>query len=223
MQQLRLIWDRFEEGFIVFLLTAMTLVTFVYVILNNFYTFFYSLGDRFEASSVGLSEFFFTIGDFILDMAQAMTWSNALTKALFAWLLFFGIAYGVRVGGHIGIDALVKLASKTTQKYIALLACVISLGYAGLITVASFEWVSALFSVNIGAEDLSQFGMKQWHITLIVPLGFTLVFIRFAEILVRILRNEQIGLGLADEAADAMKLSEQKNSEQKNSNQEEQQ
>jgi len=209
MNKLRLIWDRFEEGFVVFLLTAMTLVTFVYVILNNFYTFFYSLGDRFEEGSPGLSEFFFTIGDFILDMAQAMTWSNALTKALFAWLLFFGIAYGVRVGGHIGIDALVKLASRKTQKYIALVACIISLGYAGLITVASYAWVSALFEVNIGADDLGQFGIKQWHITLIVPLGFTLVFIRFAEILVRILRNEQVGLGLADEAADAMKLSKQ--------------
>ncbi|NLW04711.1 MAG: C4-dicarboxylate ABC transporter, partial [Pseudomonadaceae bacterium] len=74
MNKLRLIWDRFEEGFVVFLLTAMTLVTFVYVILNNFYTFFYSLADRFEESSPGLSEFFFVIGDSILDMAQAMTW-----------------------------------------------------------------------------------------------------------------------------------------------------
>lgn len=209
MNKLRLIWDRFEEGFVVFLLTAMTLVTFVYVILNNFYTFFYSLADRFEESSPGLSEFFFVIGDSILDMAQAMTWSNALTKALFAWLLFFGIAYGVRVGGHIGIDALVKLASRKTQKYIALLACVISLGYAGLITVASFEWMSALFEVNIGADDLGQFGVKQWHITLIVPLGFVLVFIRFAEIFVRILRDEQVGLGLADEAADAVKYTSQ--------------
>lgn len=209
MNKMRLIWDRFEEGFVVFLLTAMTLVTFVYVILNNFYTFFYSLADRFEESSPGLSEFFFVIGDSILDMAQAMTWSNALTKALFAWLLFFGIAYGVRVGGHIGIDALVKLASRKTQKYIALLACIISLGYAGLITVASFEWMSALFEVNIGADDLGKFGVKQWHITVIVPLGFVLVFIRFAEIFVRILRDEQVGLGLADEAADAVKYTSQ--------------
>ena len=209
MNKLRLIWDRFEEGFIVFLLTAMTLVTFVYVILNNFYSVFYNFGDRFEETSPGLSNFFFTIGDFILDMAQAMTWSNALTKALFAWLLFFGIAYGVRVGGHIGIDALVKLASRETQKKIALVACVISLGYAGLIAVASYEWVTTLMKVNIGADDLGQFGIKQWHITIIVPISFALVFIRFFEIFIRILRNEQVGLGLADEAADAVKYTSQ--------------
>ncbi|MNR57181.1 hypothetical protein D3C85_1779070 [compost metagenome] len=48
----------------------------------------------------------------------------------------------------------------------------------------------------------------QWHIGLIVPMGFALVFIRFAEILVRIVRHRQTGLGLADEAADVLKLTE---------------
>jgi C4-dicarboxylate transporter DctQ subunit len=204
MNALRLVWDRFEEGFIVFLLTAMTLVTFVYVILNNLYTLFYSLGDRFE----GASDFFFAIGDFILDLAQAMTWSNALTKALFGWLIFFGLAYGVRTAGHIGVDALVKLASKPVQCIIGLIACLACLGYAGLLAVGSFEWMQTLFIAAIGAEDLGHFGVQQWHIALIVPLGFAMVFIRFLEIFVRILRNQQTGLGLADEAAEAMKLTE---------------
>lgn len=204
MNALRLVWDRFEEGFIVFLLTAMTLVTFVYVILNNLYTLFYNLGDRFE----GASDFFFAIGDAILDLAQAMTWSNALTKALFAWLIFFGLAYGVRTAGHIGVDALVKLASKPVQRIIGLIACTACLAYAGLLAVGSFEWMQTLFTAAIGAEDLGHFGVQQWHIGLIVPLGFAMVFIRFLEIFVRILKNQQTGLGLADEAAEAMKLTE---------------
>ena len=208
MNAVRLIWDRFEEGFIVFLLAAMTLVTFVYVILNNFYTLFYAIGEYFSERSEGASEFFYGIGDFILDIVQAMTWSNALTKALFAWLIFFGLAYGVRIGGHIGVDALVKLASRPTRRIIAIVACLVSLGYAALLSVASFEWINTLLQASIGADDLGQFGVKQWHIGMIVPIGFTLVFIRYFEILVRILRHEQEGLGLADEAADAMKLTE---------------
>ncbi|MNQ12907.1 Tripartite ATP-independent periplasmic transporter, DctQ component [compost metagenome] len=204
MNALRLVWDRFEEGFIVFLLTAMTLVTFVYVILNNLYTLFYNLGDRFE----GASDFFFAIGDVILDLAQAMTWSNALTKALFAWLIFFGLAYGVRTAGHIGVDALVKLASKPVQRVIGLIACTACLAYAGLLAVGSFEWMQTLFTAAIGAEDLGHFGVQQWHIGLIVPVGFAMVFIRFLEIFVRILKNQQTGLGLADEAAEVMKLTD---------------
>ena len=207
MNRLSTLWNHLEEGFIVFLLTTMTLVTFIYVLLNNLYSVFYYFGDVASNLSEKLSDIFFNIGDFILDMAQAMTWSNALTKALFAWLIFFGIAYGVRIGGHIGVDALVKLAKSRTQRIIGLIACLTCLGYAGLITVSSFEWISTLFSVHIGADDLGQYGIKQWHIGLIVPFGFAMVFLRYLQILYQIVRHGQIGLGLIDEAADAAKLS----------------
>lgn len=90
-----------------------------------------------------------------------------------------------------------------------MIACLFCLGYAGLLTVASFEWIQTLFTAGIGAEDLGHIGVKQWQIGMIVPIGFAMVFIRFAEILVRILRNEQTGLGLADEAAEAARLGEE--------------
>lgn len=204
MNALRRVWDHFEEGFIAFLLATMTLVTFVYVILNNLYTLFYNLADRWE----GASESLFAIGDSIMDMAQAMTWSTSLTKALFAWLIFFGLSYGVRTAGHIGVDALVKLAPRKVQRIIGVIACLCCLAYAGLLGVASFEWVQTLFTAAIGAEDLGHYGVMQWQIGLIVPLGFAMVFIRYGEILVRLLQNRQTGLGLADEAADALKLTE---------------
>lgn len=205
MKMLEIFWNRFEEGFIVFLLTLMTLVTFVYVLLNNFYAVFYFFGGVFENHET-LSDFFYAIGDHLLDMAQAMTWSNAVTKATFAWLIFFGIAYGVRIGGHIGVDALIKLANTKTQRVIALLACLACLSYAALITYGSYEWFATLMRANIGADDLGQYGIKQWHIAFIVPFGFAMVFIRYLEILYRILFKEQLGLGLMDEAADAAKL-----------------
>ncbi len=205
MNALWRVWDHFEEGFIAFLLAAMTLVTFVYVVLNNLYTVFYSLGDTFPAAE----NFFFALGDYIIGLAQSMTWSSALTRALFAWLIFSGLAYGVRTAGHIGVDALVKLAPRNIQRYIGVIACLFCLGYAGLLTVASFEWIQTLFTAGIGAEDLGHVGVKQWQIGMIVPIGFAMVFIRFAEILVRILRNEQTGLGLADEAAEAARLGEE--------------
>lgn len=198
-------WNQFEEAAIAFLLATMTLVTFVYVILNNLYTLFFDLGDRFETGR----ETFYAIGDFIIGLAQAMTWSTALTKALFAWLIFFGIAYGVRTAGHIGVDALVKLMPKPTQRIIGVIACGCCLAYAGLMCIASFDWMKTLLIASIGAEDLGHIGIKQWHIGLVVPLGFALVFVRFVEILLRILRHQQTGLGLADEAADALKAHEQ--------------
>ena len=187
----------------------MTLVTFVYVMLNNLYSMFYKFAE-WAGEDSALQSVFYDMGDFIMDGAQAMTWSNALTKALFAWLIFFGIAYGVRIGGHIGVDALVKLAPRHIQRVLGIVAALLCLGYAGLMTVASYNWVDTLMTHHIGADDLGQFGIKQWHINMIVPISFALVFIRYCEIFVRIVRNEQTGLGLADEAADAMKLSDSK-------------
>jgi len=204
MNALRRIWEHFEEGFIVFLLAAMTLVTFVYVVLNNLYTLFYRLAESWESARESL----FAIGDGVMGMAQAMTWSTSLTKALFGWLIFFGLSYRVRTAGHIGVDALVKLASKPVQRVIGIIACLCCLTYAGLLSMASLGWIQTLMIAQIGAEDLGQYGIMQWHIGLIVPVGFALVFIRFAEILVRILQNRQTGLGLADETADALKLTE---------------
>ena len=58
MKMLSTLWNRFEEGFIVFLLTVMTLVTFVYVLLNNLYSIFYYFGALFESFS-GLSDLFY--------------------------------------------------------------------------------------------------------------------------------------------------------------------
>lgn len=202
MQSLRRVWEHFEEGMIAFLLAAMTLVTFIYVALNNLYTLFYNLSDKWAFSS----DFFGFIGDHLMEYAQEMTWSVALTKALFGWLIFFGIAYGVRTAGHLGVDVLVKKTSRPVQRLLAMLACACCLAYAGLFLVASIKWVSAVLVAGIGAEDLDRFGIKIGHIAMIVPFGFALIIVRYLEIMYRIYTRRQTGLGLADEAAEASKL-----------------
>ena len=88
MQTLRRVWEHLEEGFIAFLLAAMTLVTFVYVMLNNIYTLFFSLADKWLWSS----NFFNALGDHTMTWAQDMTWSVALTKAMFGWLIFLPVS-----------------------------------------------------------------------------------------------------------------------------------
>jgi C4-dicarboxylate transporter DctQ subunit len=202
MQSLRQVWEHFEEGMIAFLLAAMTLVTFVYVALNNLYTMFYTLSDKWAWSS----DLFAGIGDHLMEYAQEMTWSIALTKALFGWLIFFGISYGVRTAGHLGVDVLVKKTSKPVQRILAMIACGCCLVYAGLFLVASIKWVSAVLTAGIGAEDLDRYGIQIGHIALIVPIGFALIIARYLEIMYRIYTHRQTGLGLADEAAEASKL-----------------
>ena len=195
-------WNQLEEVLVFILLSGMTLVTFLYVVLNNLYSVFYSLADTIPFAEDAL----FSVGDSILFLAQEMTWSIALSKAMFGWLIFVGLAWGVRIGAHIGVDLLVRNFSQRAQKGVALLAVGICLAYCALMAYSSEEWVAALLRAGIGAEDLDRFGIMQWHIVMIVPIGFSLMFLRFLQVFVRILRNQQLGLGGHGEAEDALKL-----------------
>lgn len=202
MKTLEKIWAQLEEIIVVIALSLMTLVTFVYVMFNNLYDPFFSLADSFPS----MAPFFEGIALFCMTMAQEMTWSNAITKVFFGMLIFLGASYGVRTAGHIGIDALVKRFGRETQRKVSILACLLCLVYAGIIFTASYDWVSAMFTANVGAEDLHTFGIKVWHIGMIVPIAYVLIFLRFIEVFIRLLTRQQYDMGLADEAGDAIKL-----------------
>ena len=198
------VWNHAEEMLVAFLLAGMTLVTFAYVVFNNLYGVFYSLGDSLPFAN----ETMLGIGDKILYIAQEMTWSVALTKAMFGWLIFVGLAWGVRIGAHIGVDLLVRQFNPANQRRVAMLAVLICLGYCALMTYSSEQWVATLYGVGTSAEDLDRFGIAQWQIVMIVPIGFALMFVRFLQIFIRIAQGKQQGLGLHSEVDDAVKLAE---------------
>ena len=197
-------WSRFEEIMVAFLLAAMTFITFIYVVFNNLYNVFFELAERFPSTA----SFADPIGEFIMEQAQNMTWSVAMTKACFGWLIFFGASYGVRTAGHIGVDALVKRFNHLWQRRIALFACFLCIVYSIFIGIASYEWIKVIYVADIGADDLHQFHLKLWHIGFIMPFGFSLIALRFLEMFCHIYQGKQLGLGLADESEDALKLSE---------------
>ena len=198
------VWNHAEEMLVAFLLAGMTLVTFAYVVFNNLYGVFYSLGDSLPFAN----EAMLGIGDKILYIAQEMTWSVALTKAMFGWLIFVGLAWGVRIGAHIGVDLLVRQFNPANQRRVAMLAVLICLGYCALMAYSSEQWVATLYEVGTSAEDLDRFGIAQWQIVMIVPIGFALMFVRFLQIFIRIAQGKQQGLGLHSEVDDAVKLAE---------------
>ncbi|MCE3027481.1 MULTISPECIES: TRAP transporter small permease [unclassified Salinicola] len=199
------IWNSLEEGLVALLLAVMTLLTFFYVVVTNLYNVFYDLGDAYPALETPA----FAVGDWLLGIGQEMTWSLAMTTTIFAWLIFLGIAYGVRVGAHIGVDLLVRLLPRPWQRVCGVLSCLIFMAYAGLLMVSSAQWVDSLQITGIGAEDLGMFGLKEWHVALIEPLGFGLIIARLIEVLVRILRGQQLGLEQSSEVSDALALAQE--------------
>ena len=210
------LWQKTEIFMMVFILTAMTLVTFIYTMLNNLYMPFYKLADWIAGDEESkLETLLLDSGDYMMDLASSFSWSNEFTKASFAWLIFFCMSYGVRVGGHIGVDALVKVFNTTMQRILAYVGLGACLAYGAIMLYASIDWVMNFYNLSTMAEGLDRFGIMRWQLTIIVPIGFFLLIWRYLEIGYRIVTHQQNSLGLADEAADALALEDVKHNEEK--------
>jgi C4-dicarboxylate transporter, DctQ subunit len=125
-----------------------------------------------------------------------VVWAIELTVYLFAWLVLFGMSYGVKVHAHLGVDALVKLFPSRIQRTFGLLAVAAGLIYGTILLIGSWQYVGKLFQIGIESEDLP---IPQWVPMAILPIGVALLMFRLTQIGVRIWRGEQQTL-LADEA-----------------------
>ncbi len=133
---------------------------------------------------------------------SGMVWALELTTYLFAWLVLFGMSYGVKVSAHLGVDAFVKLFGPGPRRIFGLLAVAAGLIYGGILLVGSWEYVGKLYKIGIESEDLP---IPQWVPMAILPVGVALLMFRLGQVGGRIWTRRQDGLLLGDEAADAMK------------------
>jgi C4-dicarboxylate transporter, DctQ subunit len=163
--------EHLEEGLIVFLMAAMTLITFMQVVAR--YVFNYSF-----------------------------VWALEVTGVMFAWLIFAGMSYGVRVGSHIGVDAIVRTLGTKAQRVAGSIAAVLCIVYAVIVVVGGYQYVKKMYDVGILMQDIP---IEQWIPRVILPLGFALLALRFAQVLYRLATGKEAHL-LGDEAKDALKL-----------------
>ena len=118
----------------------------------------------------------------------SLLWALELTLNLFLYLVMFGMAYVLRKGMHIGIDAVVNLFRPRMRKALTIASAVISLIYA-----LAFVWVgleivdkftSSEFLSTVGTEELD---IPHWLTYSIMALcyaylGIT-VFVAMIEII----------------------------------------
>jgi C4-dicarboxylate transporter DctQ subunit len=127
---------------------------------------------------------------------SGFVWSLEATTYSFAWLVLLGISYGVRVHSHIAVDLVVGRLSGITRKSITLLALAICLVYAALMFYGSLVFVQKLFVLGNEARDLP---LERWLLTIILPLGFAILWFRFVGLGVGMWRSGVWSLGFADQ------------------------
>lgn len=131
------------------------------------------------------------------------TWALELTTVFFAVMIFVGISYGVRVGAHIGVDALVKLMPSGVRRITSIFVVLLCLVYAGLVVYGSWVYVSKMKQVGVELEDMA---IPIWVVRSILPIGYALLAFRFCQVLWALITGKSDSLHLGDEAAEAMKL-----------------
>ena len=137
---------------------------------------------------------------------SGFSWAQELTGLCFAFMIFVGISYGVRVGAHIGVDAVVRKLPSGLRRSVALLAVLLSLVYVGFVLAGATEYVSKMREVAIEFDDMP---LERWQGLIVMPIGYALMGLRFLQILFNLVTGRAESLNLADEAADAMKLNAQ--------------
>lgn len=191
--------DQLEETLIAIILGIMTLITFANVIARYVFN-------------------------------SNILWALETTVFLFAWLVLVGAAYAVKKNMHIGVDILVHAMPAAIQKSLAMVAVLCCLCFSFLVMYGAFEyWLPfagerAWYEVDdIPMPEIlqplaaSMNEGERWEKLprfipyFCLPLGFTLLSLRFLQVAKRVLRGEQTFLVASHEIDD--KSAEELNSE----------
>ena len=155
-------------------------------------------------------------------------WTGALelTRILFAWMILFGMSYGLKQGIHLGVDALIRTFPKPLFRAVALFGAFCTALYA--IMLLSADWLSVFganssggaifywkrfFDIGLGLDDLrypvfiqEAFGMQErvqrWIAYLILPIGLAILAFRALQGLVMIWNGERELIIAGHEAED---------------------
>ena len=71
---------------------------------------------------------------------SSLIWGLEVVGYLFAWLVIFGVSYGVKTTSHLGVDALTNLLPKGPRKIMALLAAACCVVFAFLLMKGAWDY-----------------------------------------------------------------------------------
>ncbi|MDO4775971.1 MAG: TRAP transporter small permease subunit [Cardiobacteriaceae bacterium] len=181
------ILHRFEEALLCLLLTSLTLLVFAETLL------------RFSGTSA-------------LWLEEAIQWNVG-------WFVLFGASYGVRTGAHIGLTLLTgSLKNPLVKRGVALVALMVCFAYCAIFLYSSWEYVRTQMMIGFEMNDLQisagAFGswpqediaVKQWVPYCGLLIGFSLLLVRFAVLLVKVLRGKDDGFHFIDEAQESVEM-----------------
>lgn len=155
-------------------------------------------------------------------------WTQELTLYTSAWFVLFGISYGLKVGAHIGVDAVIKLLPSGPRRVLSAVAVVLCLCYCAIFIYGSWVYLHKIYTIGISMDDL-RFPMwlvnmlpenliETWQIDKEDPLillwmpqsilifGLLLFSFRLMQLLYHVIIGKSSGFHHIDEAEASLQL-----------------
>jgi C4-dicarboxylate transporter DctQ subunit len=129
-------------------------------------------------------------------------WIQEVTLLISAWMVLLGASYGIKVGCHIGVDAVVRLIPTGPRRWVSMIATVLALIYCGIFIYGSWIYLSKMYLIGIHLQDVP---VPRWIAHSFLLIGFVLLAIRLSQLLWSFAIGRATGFRLADEVADALK------------------
>ena len=112
--------------------------------------------------------------------SEGIVWIDPLLRTLVLWVGLSGAVVATRTDNHIRIDVFTKYLPKYILPYVQRLVylftmsiCLLIAWHAGRFVYSEYEYATIAFS-----------GVPSWATSLIIPLSFTLIAIRYAMLLI---------------------------------------
>ncbi|MFN0264727.1 TRAP transporter small permease [Tepidamorphus sp. 3E244] len=140
-------------------------------------------------------------------------------RVAFAWLILFGMSYGIKIGSHLGVDAVIRLLPATVFRGVALIGAIAVFLYAAILLNASWlnlfgadlstNWRQTgavgywtfMFERGTGLDELKwpeflqpltgQERVQRWVAYLMLPIGLALLVFRSLQAIVAIWKGER--------------------------------
>lgn len=144
-------------------------------------------------------------------MNTGALWIQETTLLTSAWMVLFGASYGIKVGSHIGVDAIIRLLTPKWRRWVSILAAVLCLIYCGIFLYGGWIYLEKVHSIHLELEDVP---LERWVAHSILIIGFSLLAFRILQLLWAFIKGKSNSFSMADEAAEALKMLEKEKLEE---------
>ncbi len=148
-------------------------------------------------------------------------WALETTVFLFAWLVLLGASYCIKTRAHLGVDVILNMVTPGTRRILAILSAVCCLAFAVLLLIGAWQYWAPFASKQVWYEvnDIPMPGFLKFLEDLLnegepyeklprfipyfaLPLGLSLITLRFSQAAWQIIKGETDRLIASHEAED---------------------